>query len=1108
MKGAIKMRHPVRPALAAFLLLPLCAAFGDGQVGDVVVGEKIDPSLFGTGVVESMEVVLRREEQIATGMQRDPKGRNGAQGEWVIPSRFAVFHPRSGERYAMNKWGDTRLGIGFPKTVDVDGAYFSGQGNHGAWASAVRAHGYRDGKLVKTTTWFTGLGEAPKWFAMQLREVDRIEIEARPVVGGAGWYSLDDLQYTPRTTDGGAAEAVVIDFEDTQYGQTLTGSGYAGLTWEMGTGDFTEIEIVHPPQVPDAVEEPVAEDGGAGGLRGGLGTTPTLEDSFETVRFGAASGANSIPPDTCGAIGPNHFVTAVNRNLSVYNKAAPHTRVLNVSFSSFLPGSSGDPRILFDQHSGRWIVLITDFSTRIFLAVSTTNDPTGTWFKTNFTVSTGVDASRWPDFPTLGVDANGIYTSAYMVSAGMSVFVIEKAPLIAPVPSLGTVTAFRSLAFEWAIQPVHTYGDSGGQFYISTPSSPTVRVRKVTGPITSPTLTTVANINVGSYSSPPDAPALGSSVNINTGDFRFWHTPVYRDGFIWTTHAVSSGGRSAARWYKLSTAPFAVSQSGTVTDPSLYYFYPHLAVSAIGDVVMGMSGSQATQYVGTYYTGRRHTDAAGEMAVPVLYKAGNAAYTILDGSGRNRWGDYSATTLDPNNESTMWTMQEFAFASNTWSTYVAVLSYGDCNNNGIIDTEEILGNPALDCQDDGQLDECQLVGNDCNANLTPDECDLADNDCNSDFIPDDCQLGVNDCDANLIPDDCDAITLAATINQPADQAPCNGGEAVFGAAAPGATGYQWFRNGSEALSDGGNLAGANSATLTVDPASAADQGSYHCVVSFGCIDVNSQAATLDLATDDLQVTLISPSPIQTCASAGATIAAFEVSVNDSTAVTFQWSLNGNDLVNGGHITGANGPRVEINPATGADVGFYTCTVSNACDVDTPTAVGELRIASSFAQQPAPTVCVEYGSNAVFTAEAGTNPAPDFYRWYEGATLLNDGGRISGAWTDTMTLTNVQAADHGRTFQLRLIVGSPFCSNYSQPTQLMALPVGGCPDCPNPGDMDGDGDFDLADAQLFSQCFDADVLTRSECGCANVHPADTFVNLLDWEALEALLTGPN
>lgn len=116
------------------------------------------------------------------------------------------------------------------------------------------------------------------------------------------------------------------------------------------------------------------------------------------------------------------------------------------------PESNGDPRVLFDQHSRRWIVIVSNFGSRVYLAVSSSESAMGSWFKTNFTVAAGSDAGKWNDYPTLGVDQNGIYVAAYMVGGSnrMSIFAINKAPLVGQLqwrirgPHCGS-TRFQSL---------------------------------------------------------------------------------------------------------------------------------------------------------------------------------------------------------------------------------------------------------------------------------------------------------------------------------------------------------------------------------------------------------------------------------------------------------------------------------------------------------------------------------------------------------------------------------------------------------------------------------------------------------------------------------------
>jgi fibronectin type 3 domain-containing protein len=68
---------------------------------------------------------------------------------------------------------------------------------------------------------------------------------------------------------------------------------------------------------------------------------------------------------------------------------------------------------------------------------------------------------------------------------------------------------------------------------------------------------------------------------------------------------------------------------------------------------------------------------------------------------------------------------------------------------------------------------------------------------------------------------------------PADLSIIEGQTATFSVQVGGATAYLWRRNGSP-LSDGGNISGATTATLTIDPASASDAGSYDCRVTSPC----------------------------------------------------------------------------------------------------------------------------------------------------------------------------------------------------------------------------------------------------------------------------------
>lgn len=82
-------------------------------------------------------------------------------------------------------------------------------------------------------------------------------------------------------------------------------------------------------------------------------------------------------------------------------------------------------------------------------------------------------------------------------------------------------------------------------------------------------------------------------------------------------------------------------------------------------------------------------------------------------------------------------------------------SCSDCNDNGILDTCEIIDEAASDVDENLVIDACE---SDCNGNDIPDPYEIAAelvDDCNANGIPDECELAYNDCDLSGVPDDCE-----------------------------------------------------------------------------------------------------------------------------------------------------------------------------------------------------------------------------------------------------------------------------------------------------------------------------------------------------------------
>jgi hypothetical protein len=89
-----------------------------------------------------------------------------------------------------------------------------------------------------------------------------------------------------------------------------------------------------------------------------------------------------------------------------------------------------------------------------------------------------------------------------------------------------------------------------------------------------------------------------------------------------------------------------------------------------GNAIMVFSRCGATEFGSIAYTGRQSVDPLGTLQPSVLLKAGVAHYQALDGSGRNRWGDYNGVGADPSSPRLIWMHSEFASAPNVWATWV------------------------------------------------------------------------------------------------------------------------------------------------------------------------------------------------------------------------------------------------------------------------------------------------------------------------------------------------------------------------------------------------------------------------------------------------------
>jgi hypothetical protein len=496
-----------------------------------------------------------------------------------------------------------------------------------------------------------------------------------------------------------------------------------------------ELRFVPEPQEEEseeARERPVPEGAkvfrqeSALSVAQSLGPSPTASPTFQGVQ---ATGWT--PPDTQGAVGPNHLMVAVNGGVLVQSKSGStiiSVRSLVSFFSNVANGSTDvfDPRLQYDPYGNRWIlVAVADrqvAASAVLVGVSQTSDPTGNW--NLYRIDVDSQDLSWADYPVIGFNKDWIVVSVNMLSnPNLStefysrLFVLNKANFYG-----GTTGNYTQISapnnVSGTIVPTSTYDPNLSTMYLlkhwngNFNGSGYLRLFTITGAVGSEVLN---NVSSGVFISTPNpwsfsppsigdrtdfAPQLGTTDKIQVNDAGIQNV-VYRNGSLWCAHTVflptSGATRSSAQWWQINPTSNSVLQFGRIDDPNGNFFYgfPSISVNQNNDVLIGYSRFSSTQYAGAGYAYRAGTDPASSLRDDTVLKAGAGTYSNSF-EGRNRWGDYSGTSVDPVNDTDLWTIQEYAAPNNNWGTWWgrignAAPPAGPANDN-FLNSQVISGN--------------------------------------------------------------------------------------------------------------------------------------------------------------------------------------------------------------------------------------------------------------------------------------------------------------------------------------------------------------------------------------------------------------------------------
>jgi PKD repeat protein len=416
----------------------------------------------------------------------------------------------------------------------------------------------------------------------------------------------------------------------------------------------------------------------------------------DTTFMGLYDSGNSIPPDVNGAPGPDHLMVTLNTEVRIQDRNGVNLYTVSLGlFWSDLPGGGTfDPKILYDFEADRWIFTTCSESTpgqsRLYLGVSATSDPTGEWNLYSFLTDT--QGITWFDYPSIGFNSKWIVVSGNMFGNDYyrTVFVFDKQAMFDGAEAPQYTRFATSQGFT--LVPAITYdadepnvylissanGDTGGNGYIS--------LFKVEGDLNNPDFSMVGNIGTpnpwaGYVGGSGDfLPQMGSSERLNAVDHRMENV-IMRNGKLWAVHHVflpaNNPQRTAVQWWQISPEGELL-QRGRIDDPTgdMSYAFATISVNIFEDMLIGYGSFSENQYASGAYSFRSHTDEPNITRDSYLYKAGLAPYYKTFGGGRNRWGDYSATMLDPVNGVDFWVLQEYAelpSGGDHWGTWWAYL---------------------------------------------------------------------------------------------------------------------------------------------------------------------------------------------------------------------------------------------------------------------------------------------------------------------------------------------------------------------------------------------------------------------------------------------------
>ena len=443
---------------------------------------------------------------------------------------------------------------------------------------------------------------------------------------------------------------------------------------------------------------------------------PATTLNFEGIDFPGVV-CNCAPPDPNGAVGLNQYVAEVNEGIQVFNKSTGASELGPIAISSIWSGfggvcefnGDGDGILLYDHFANRWIV--SQFAgagtpTDECVAVSITADATGSYYRYGFHLGT-----LFFDYPKLGVWPDAYYMSMNVFSGntylGPQPFALDRtnmlagnpATFVSPVGPLGSaVGPMLPADIDGSMLPA----SGAPETFVGFPASgsyPIYHFHVDFGTPANSTFTTFASPAAAAFTQvcpstrfcvPQSGVAVATSGLDAIGDRLMYraayrnfgdHESVVTNYTVCATGTCASGsGTSGVRWLELqnvTSGPVTVFQESTYQPDTTWRWMGSAAMDNAGDIAVGFSASSSSINPQIRYAGRLSTDPINVLSQgEATLFAGTGSQSTTGG----RWGDYSALTVDPQDDCTFWYTNEYYSTTSAfnWRTRIGNFAFTQC----------------------------------------------------------------------------------------------------------------------------------------------------------------------------------------------------------------------------------------------------------------------------------------------------------------------------------------------------------------------------------------------------------------------------------------------